>query len=158
MTSIGRMHSSAAGAVLVAGLLAATAAPAKPPANQRAQPGEWIACNEVYKTQSDALEAATTCKTTLSCEEYGRRALVQARVFRMPFMPAAYRGRGGTVVLKVFFDEEGEFIVADVVQSPDPLLAEAAIAAARSMEVQQACYDGRKIPQSGKVTYVFGAN
>lgn len=156
MTSIGRLHSSAAGAVLVAGLLAAATLPAKEPAVRRAKPGEWIACKEVYKEEAKAREVAADCIPSLSCDEFGERRLVQPKLWRTPQLPRGYDGPSGWVRLKVFFDEDGKFVAADVLSSPDPRLTEEAMATARGMEVHPACLEGRRIPQMGQLPFFFG--
>lgn len=144
-----------AGVVLVAGLLAATAAPAKVPAAHRAKPGQWVVCNEVYKKESRARKAAARCAPQMSCEEYGRRKLVQPIIWRTPEIPAGYDGPSGWVRLYVYFDENGKFLSADVLDSPDSRLTEAAVAAARTMEVHVACRGGKQVPQSGQLPFAF---
>lgn len=156
MAGLRLILSRTAGVVLATGLLA-TAAPAKVPAVHRAKPGEWVSCNEVYKKETRARKAAARCVPQMSCEEYGQRKLVQPIIWRTPEIPAGYDGPSGWVRLYVYFDENGKFLSADVLDSPDPRLTEAAMAAARTMEVQLACRGGKQVPQSGQLPFAFVA-
>lgn len=143
------------GVVLATGLLLATAAPAKVPAVQRAKPGDWIACFELYKEESEARKAAARCAPQMSCEEYARRNLAQPRIWRTPEMPVGYRGPYGLVRLRIFFDENGKFFAADVLASPDDRLSQAAIATARTMEIHPWCHEGKRVPVAREHPFQF---
>ncbi len=91
-------------------------------------------------------------------EQDGKGGLVKGKIISMPApeypQQAKEEGVEGTVVVQVTMDEEGKIIEANV-NSGEPLLREAALAAARLARFTPTTVDGKPVKVTGTINYNF---